>query len=211
MKPKCACACWMLLAPFTGQICVSNSFTVLHWLQFCSLQRSALKASTWLMLVTKVSLAKYCLFPETCYSLQDPCMAPGISAFACALTVVATVPFLEVCVVAMCCELLCSTLDSRLSSLILSTSHSWSMEIPDSSLYFHTLTYSSAEKLAGQKQARIILLFAAIYNRVWLWCYFQSFSISWGVMLVHFGDNLDWGQAKSWYISEIFYYSFLLM
>lgn len=143
----------------------------------------------------KCHLPSTAFVPETRHSLQDPCMAPGISDFACALAVVATVPFLEVCVV-MCCALLLpnSALGSRLWALWSCsqvTADPWK-SLSDLTV-LHVFTpwpRAVLEELAGQKQIHIILLFAAIYSRVWLWCFFQSFSICWGGGGMILGDSL---------------------
>lgn len=137
---------WALLAPFTWQICVSSSFTVFHWLQFLSLQRSGLKADTWLTLETKASLAKHCLCPwdpsqpsGSFYGSWDIrfCLCTGCGC-CCAFPR------------GLCCyDVLCtaaaqlSTRQQAVSSLILSSSHSWSIEIliwSDRSPCFHPLT-----------------------------------------------------------------------
>jgi len=135
---------WVLPAPFTEWICVTSCLTVLSWLLFLSLQRSGLDLVPWLMLETKGSLPQRCPCDNSqhsgsLYGSWDvrSCLCTGCSCYS---------AFAR----DLCCWVTLCMLSARLSSrqqavsaLNLSSSHSWSTEMPmwsDSSPSFHPLT-----------------------------------------------------------------------
>lgn len=135
-----------------------------------------------------------------------PCTTPGISGLAHGFGCYSAFPRDLYCWVTLC--IFAAQLSGRqqaVSALILSSSNSWSTEIPmwsDSSPCFHPLALSGVCDASSPKTSFYYVQPSAREPVItWLWCYLQRFSISWGGSWLHSSLwwKFEWGAGgKDW-------------